>query len=291
VAGTRYVVRLVTDAPTHARRWPLRIRPLELLRLAAIGIVAFHALAFGLWGPGSDARIYYAADLADLYPGSIFGDTFVYSPAAAWWIQPLQELPFVAFRTLIVMLEVAGLVYMIGPIFAAVLLLAQFPPLWVELQQANINLALGAALVLGFRQPGWYAASLLTKVTPGVGLVWFAVRREWRALAIAAAVTLLIALPSLLLHFGAWIDFVRSLALNAELDAQIGAPLILRLALATAVIAWGGLTNRPWTVLVGAALAAHVNSAGWLVVLGVVRLLADRSPTARPQSSAARADG
>jgi hypothetical protein len=46
------------------------------------------------------------------------------------------------------------------------------------------------------------------------------------------------------------------------------------------VIAWGGLTNRPWTVLVGAALAAHVNSAGWLVVLGVVRLALQRTHAA-----------
>ena len=279
----------MTGQPARGLRWPLRARPVALLRLAAIGVVAFHALAFGLWAPGSDARIYYGADLADLYPGSIFGDTFVYSPAAAWWIQPLQELPFVVFRTVVVALELAGLVYMVGPIFASVLLLAQFPPIWVELQQANINLALGAALVLGFRQPGWYAAALLTKVTPGVGLVWFAVRREWRALAIAVVVTILIALPSLILHFGAWIDFIRSLALNTELDAQIGAPLLLRAALAIAVIAWGAMTDRPWTVLVGAALVAHVNSAGWLVVLGVVRLLTD-PPTSAARSRSDRSD-
>ena len=282
------------DVPDLARRsfrWPLHVRPVELLRLAALGVVVFHALAFGLWGPGSDARIYYGADLADLYPGSIFGDTFVYSPAAAWLIQPFQELPFAIFRTLVVVLELAGLVYMIGPIFAAVLLLAQFPPLWVELQQANINLALGAVLVLGFRQPAWYAAAILTKVTPGVGLVWFAVRREWTALAIAMAATLLIALPSLVLHFSAWIDFVRSLALNAELDAQIGAPLVLRLGLAAVVIVWGALTNRPWTVLVGAALTAHVNSAGWLVVLGWARLAMQNRPGAERGQGAVEAGG
>jgi hypothetical protein len=103
--------------------------------------------------------------------------------------------------------------------------------------------------------------------------------------------TLLIALPSVLLHFGAWIDFVRSLALNAELDAQIGAPLLLRVALATAAIAWGAMTDRPWAVLVGAAIVAHVNSAGWLVVLGVVRLLADRPSPDTQHAPAARADG
>ena len=41
------------------------------------------------------------------------------------------------------------------------------------------------AIVLGFRWPFTWAFVLLTKVTPGVGLLWFAVRREWRSLAIA----------------------------------------------------------------------------------------------------------
>ena len=41
----------------------------------------------------------------------------------------------------------------------------------------------------GFRYPWTWGFVLLTKVTPGVGLLWFAVRREWRALAIALGVT------------------------------------------------------------------------------------------------------
>lgn len=247
-------------------------QPGQVLRLMALGVVVFHVLAFGLWSPGSDARIYYDVELETFGPGEIFGTTFTYSPAAAWWLQPLQALPFEAFRTLVVAVNMAGFVFLIGPVFAAIILLAQLLPVWMEFQQGNINFALGAALVLGFRHAGWYAFPLLTKVTPGIGLVWFAFRRDWRPLAIAGVATLLLALPSLALHASAWPVWIESLVANAGADAQVGAPVLLRGALAAAVIAWGARTDRPWTVPIAAALVAHVNSSGWLIAFAAVRL-------------------
>ena len=261
-------------------RRPIWRRPAVLLRFAAFAVVGFHVLAFGLWSPGADAAIYYRAEMDDLYTGSIFTETFNYSPAFAWWTQPLQGLPFEAFRTLVVAIDMVGLVFLIGPVFTAVVLLAQLLPIWMEFQLGNLNFAIAAALVLGFRHTGWYAAPILSKVTPGIGLVWFAARRDWRALTLAAAITLAVALPSLLLHLDAWLEFIASLLSNAALDAQIGAPLILRVALAVAVVSWGAWTDRPWTVPVGAALVAHVNGNGWLIALGAVRLL--REGRARP---------
>ena len=53
--------------------------------------------------------------------------------------------------------------------------------------------------MLGFRYPWTWGFVLLTKVTPGIGLLWFAVRREWRALAIALGVTGVIVAVSLVL--------------------------------------------------------------------------------------------
>ena len=65
------------------------------------------------------------------------------------------------------------------------LLALAFPPLIFEFYMGNIHLLLAAAIVIGFRYPVTWSFVLLTKVTPGVGLLWFAVRREWRSLAIA----------------------------------------------------------------------------------------------------------
>ena len=44
----------------------------------------------------------------------------------------------------------------------------------------------------------------LTKVTPGIGMLWFAVRREWRHFAIAAGATLAIAVASRLVAPDLW---------------------------------------------------------------------------------------
>lgn len=250
--------------------------PAALLRWASVAVVAFHVLAFGLWSPGSDARIYYDVELETFGRGEIFGTTFTYSPAAAWWLQPLQAPPFEAFRTLVAAVNMAGFVFLIGPVFAAIILLAQLLPVWMEFQQGNINFALGAVLVLGFRRAGLYAFPLLTKVTPGIGLAWFAFRREWRPLVITGVITMLVAAPSLVLHASAWPVWIESLMANAGADAQIGAPIVLRAALALALVGWGALTDRPWTVPIAAALVAHVNSSGWLIGLAALPLYLDR---------------
>ncbi len=64
-----------------------------------------------------------------------------------------------------------------------------FPPVALELYHGNVHLLMAAAIVLGFRYPVGWSFLLLTKVTPGVGLIWFAVRREWRPLLIALGFT------------------------------------------------------------------------------------------------------
>ena len=67
--------------------------------------------------------------------------------------------------------------FLTGPrLFAVGVLLAT-----VELAGGNISLLLAVAIVVGFRWPAAWAFVLLTKVTPGIGLLWFVVRREWRS--------------------------------------------------------------------------------------------------------------
>ena len=55
-------------------------------------------------------------------------------------------------------------------------------PWTYELFVGQVHLFIAAAIVLGFRWPALWAFNILTKVTPGVGLLWFLVRREWRSL-------------------------------------------------------------------------------------------------------------
>lgn len=252
---------------------PLILRWDALSRVTAWALLAFFAIAMGLWGPGFDVLVYYEADLDNLYPGHIFTPTYTYSPAFAWWTEPLRLLPIEAWLVVISAGSIAALAWFVTPWLAVAVLLVQFPPIWSELQFGNLNLITAAVLILAFRWPALYALPLLTKATPGIGLVWFLVRGEWRSLLIALGTTLAVALPTLVLHPGLWFDWVASLRQNAAFDGMVGVPLVLRAAVATAVIAWGARTDRLWTVLVGVALVAQVNGGGWLTVLGVIPLV------------------
>ena len=132
----------------------------------------------------------------------------------------------------------------------------------IELYHGNIHLWIAAAIVLGFRYPWTWAFIVLTKVTPGLGLVWFAVRREWRPLAVAAGVTGAIVAVSMVLEWHLWEDWFQFLTTTPEggsvAQFQIGIPLLIRLPIAVILVAWGGLTDRRWTVPLAATLALPV---------------------------------
>ena len=59
--------------------------------------------------------------------------------------------------------------------------------------------------------PALWAFPLLTKVTPGVGLVWFAVRREWRTLAAVLAITAVAVGASVAIAPVAWSEWLSFL--------------------------------------------------------------------------------
>jgi hypothetical protein len=116
---------------------------------------------------------------------------------------------------------------------------------------------------------------LLTKVTPGIGLLWFGVRREWRHLVIALGVTLAVVAVGFVLAPTAWLEWVRSLQ---QTEPSIGPnviaiPLAPRLVAAALLVTWGARTNRRWTVVVAAALAVPTLwSHSLSMLVGIVAL-------------------
>jgi hypothetical protein len=174
-----------------------------------------------------------------------------------------------------------------------------FPPVLIELYHGNIHLLLAAAIALGFRYPATWAFVLATKVTPGVGLIWFAVRREWRQLAIALGVTAALVAVSFAVDGRLWGEWLAQ-AIAPVTDESIGqphlpVPLLLRLPLAAVLVAWGGLTNRRWTVPVAATLALPILWFSGLAVLTALfaidrpELVVGRrsSPASAPAAAAA----
>jgi hypothetical protein len=135
--------------------------------------------------------------------------------------------------------------------------------------------------VLGFRWPAVWSFVLLTKITPGIGLLWFAVRREWRSLAIAIGATGAVVAVSYVLMPDAWRTWPQVLANNVGKNgtwAAVPIPLAVRLPFAVALVVWGARTNRRWTVPVSAMLALPALWYGGLsIMVAVLPLVGARS--------------
>jgi hypothetical protein len=127
-----------------------------------------------------------------------------------------------------------------------------------------------------------WAFPALTKITPCVGPLWFLARREWRALAISVGATVAVAAVSMAIDPTAWRHWVDFLVDNAGLSTgQPGGallpPLVLRLPVAVALVVWGALTDRRWTVPVAMALGTPVIAFGSFTVLfALARIRSER---------------
>jgi hypothetical protein len=237
-----------------------------LLRAAIYyGVQGIHPWTF----VGIDARAYWAVDLAHPYAHSGVGEysTYLYSPAFAQALSPLYGLSFEAFYVLWTIASVALLYWLVRPWPWALLIL--FLPWTYELAVGQVHLFLAAVIVLGFRYPGLWAFNVLTKVTPGIGLLWFAVRREWRPLGIALGVTAVIAIISLVLAPTAWFDWV------AFLRGSTGSGELLypRLIASAAIVVAGALTGRRWAIPIAVWLALPVVwIESWVILLAIIRL-------------------
>lgn len=257
--------------------WRLGLRPALLAVGAASTLVVWFAAT--TIGDHGDLVAYWSASLEDLYGGPVGGaGYYAYSPAFAQLFSLLARLPFEIVVWIWAAAMLAALAFCARE-WTPLAIIA--PPVLVELMVGNIHLLLAAAIVLGFRYPAAWAFVLLTKITPGVGLLWFVVRREWRSLAIVLGATLGVAGLSFALAPALWFDWLDALLRAAAGDvalfhpnASIGVPLLFRLPVAVAVVAWGAWTDRRWTVPIAAMLALPVLWTTGLSMLVALPVLA-----------------
>ncbi len=241
-------------------------------------MVAFAEPWGRLWGTGQDARCYYQATLADPYLHSSWNDpiAYVYSPAFLQLVSPLTALPWQAFMAVWTAVLIGAARFLTGPRLLAAGLL--FPFTAMEIAGGNVSLLLAAAIVLGFRWPAAWAIVLLTKITPGIGLLWFVVRGEWRSLAIALGATAAIVAVSYFTIPDAWPRWFEVIISNVGKGgtwASVPIPLWIRLPAAVVLVVWGARTDRRWTVPVASMLALPALWYGGIsMLLGVIPLVA-----------------
>ncbi|HTC85532.1 MAG TPA: glycosyltransferase 87 family protein [Candidatus Acidoferrum sp.] len=223
-------------------------------------------------GPALDARAYWEADFAHPYANASAGvpGAYLYSPAFLLLLTPLRLLPWPLFVAVWVAVLLVAVRWLVGPRLLGLAVIVAFPELW----GANIVVLLAAALVAGFMLPGTWAFHALTKVTPAVGVLWFAVRREWRALGEVAIVTAAFVAASYVLMPGAWADWIAVLRGNTTAPgtwASLNIPLVVRAPFAVALVAWAAWTGRRWVLPIGCLLALPILwYGGFALLLAVV---------------------
>jgi hypothetical protein len=191
---------------------------------------------------------------------------FRYAPPMALAMAPLGHIPWPVYAALVLAAQLAAIRWMSGRRWPLVVL---FPPVLLNLHAGNVDTLMGAAIVAGFRWPAAWAFLILTKVTPGVGVLWFAFRREWRALFAALGATAVIALASYLIAPHLWPLWIDALVAMAGLpQSSIAPPLLVRLPLAVLVVAVAARTDRKWLLPVACFLAVPNPWAVTAAVLG-----------------------
>ena len=224
-----------------------------LTAFSLIGLVVAVSMAIYYASDGFvyDAHAYW---LSDGYSrASQDQDAFSYSPPVLLAFQAIRSvLPWEAFAYVYTTAIALGIWVLAGPFTLLVLFI---PHVATELSLGNIHIFLALVTVFGLRWPWLWSFVLLTKVTPGVGLVWFAVRREWRSLVIALGVTAAIALPTVVLFPDLWAGLIRVIT---DAGPGAGSNLAARVVLGAAVVAVGAWRNWPWLVPIGSMLALPV---------------------------------
>jgi len=258
------------------RAWRNRHELVGLALVAAIyaAIVAFSSPWGRLWGTGQDAYCYWFPTLADPYARSAWTDpiAYVYSPAFLQLLTPIRALPWQLYMAAWTLIQLGAVYVLTGRRWFALGAVLGI----MEIAGGNIHIVLAAAMVLGFRWPWTWSLVLLTKITPGIGLLWFVVRREWRQLFIALGATALIVAVSFAVMPDAWLrwsEVLRSATGRDGTWAAVPVPFLVRVPFAVALVVWGARTDRRWTVPVAGMVALPALwYGGFAMLLAVIAL-------------------
>lgn len=231
----------------------------------------------------ADAYTYWSAPYDDPYTGPQLGlpGAYLYPPPFLQALAPLRLLPWEAFHAIWAAIGFGALVFLVGPIGAA-LVVTLLPFVFRDLLVGNIHLMLAAAIVVSFRWPALWAFPILTKLTPGVGVVWFAARREWARLAVALGVTAVIAAASVILTGDLWVAWLERMRADTGTagDAYL-AILVGRGLLAAGIVAYAGRSGRAWLVPIAVLMSLPILWPDSLALLVACVPLISMSPRLR----------
>lgn len=196
-------------------------------------------------------------------------DSYIYSPAFAQVFAPLTALPYLWFHVALEVIQLAAVLWLLGPALTLGFLLVPFlggSYIW----NGNITPLIAFALVKGQHWP-----ALLTKILPAVTIGWYVGARDWRGLRRQLAILGAVVLVSFALWPGAWVEWADALARAGGAEHKGWAiPLALRLPVAAFLAVYAGHSQRKWLLPFAAMLStADVwwTSAVWLIAVPRLR--------------------
>jgi hypothetical protein len=217
-------------------------------------------------------------------PGARLAEaTYIYSPAFAIALWPLTLLPFETFHLIWIAGSILAVAWLVWPIGGWLRWIAFAFFGWLALEaRADVLIALSIAVSL--RYPVAWAIPFLTKVTPAIGLLWFAMREDWGHVRTALLGTALIIAVTFIALPRAWLEWAEVLQRSVPLSAHgdlfgVSIPsLLVRLPLAAAIVFIGARRGWSWVVPVAAVTAAPDIWVPTLVILAAIPRLPMEQP-------------
>jgi hypothetical protein len=242
--------------------------------LASIGFAGVF-LKFGAQGTfGQDSHAYWLAlQGGELYrAGPTQLDAYLYSPLFAQLLTPLGHLPWPLFQGIWLGAGIAATLWLVRPLplrWAVPVALTASTDLII----GNIYIFLAVMVALAVRTPYTWIFGILTKITPGVGLIWLLARREYRSVLRVTVVAAVLVGISWAMAPGDWADWIELLTTSRSGDRT----LVPRCVLAVGIVVWAARRHPAWLAVAVTISTPVFNAAACIVpLLAIPRLVEAR---------------
>jgi len=248
---------------------------IALVALAIVGGALLAVIIGTYWlGPGDNFAYWLAGQR--LMTGQavyVIGEAafapyaYHYPPPLAQVLAPLTlVVPSVAYLFVYRALELLTTWELAGRRMLSMLALIAFLPVAIELRFDNVHLFMALGIVLGLgRWPWLFAVAAAVKLSPGLGIVYLALRRRWRDAIIATLVGAGIAAVSIVIAPDLWRAWLDSIQGRTDItgNSLLPIPYLARAGIGLALAVVGGLIGqrRGELLLVAGVTVANPNLA------------------------------
>ena len=235
---------------------PWRWQRLVLVALAAVGAALLAVIVASFWSEPNDNFAYWLAGqrLAAGLPVYVTGDAafvpyaYHYPPPLVQVLAPLTlVVPPLAYLVVYRVVELLVTWGLAGRRMLPMLALVVFVPVAVELRFENVHLLVALGIVVGLRRWPWlFAVGAVVKLSPGLGVLYLALRRRWRDAFVASLIGLAITGISWVMSADLWRAWLDSVLGRADIvgNSLLPVPYLARAAAGVTLAVVGGLIGR-----------------------------------------------